>query len=90
MSGGRQNDLFQDCVERVCTSYYLLRDSHATSYREKLITVLTEAQLTGEYVGEYFTCIAEELYSLRIKESTSDETRVDRPSSPNEGKIGII
>lgn len=80
----RGERVFHDFVERVCTGYTTLLRAQVSSYRDRLNTVLGEAQVRGEYLGCFPVRAWEDGHSLHLGDEDRDKERVGR-TSPREG-----
>lgn len=69
---GRRKRPIHDSTKLVCIRYTSLIRRLGASYRTRLNTLLADAQLQGEYLGDYRVCVWEDRHSLRHENADND------------------
>lgn len=88
----RGERVIQNFADSVCKGCSLLVCAHATSHRDDLNVVLTDAQQASEYLGEFRVSVSENGHSLHVGNANNDEERGDRaqPSGADSDDVEVV
>lgn len=88
---GRGKRVIHDFAEHTCTRYTTLMRAQSSSYPDRLMAMLGDAEVRGEYLGGFRVCVRKSGDYLQFGVEDSDEERVGRTRLPesNDPRHGV-